>query len=76
MPSKPELLNAIFYQLRAGSVWQLQPHDLPPWRSCVAHSEGGRVLVKLNRVFLPLGIYKFVRRKPAQGLESFGVVVS
>jgi transposase len=31
--SKRELLNAIFYQLRAGSDWPLLPHDLPPWRT-------------------------------------------
>ena len=31
--SKRELLNAIFYQLRAGGAWHLLPHDLPPWRT-------------------------------------------
>jgi transposase len=31
--SKRELLNAIFYQARAGSAWYLLPHDLPPWRT-------------------------------------------
>lgn len=30
---KRELLNAIFYQGRAGSAWPLLPHDLPPWRT-------------------------------------------
>jgi putative transposase len=25
-----EILNAIFYILRAGCVWRLLPHDLPP----------------------------------------------
>ena len=31
--SKRELLNAIFYQLRAGSAWTLLPHGLLPWRT-------------------------------------------
>lgn len=31
--SKRELLNAIFYQLRAGSAWHLLPHELPPGRT-------------------------------------------
>lgn len=31
--SKRELLNAVFYQLRAGSAWHLLPHDLPPWHT-------------------------------------------
>jgi len=26
-----EILNAIFYLLRAGCAWRLLPHDLPPW---------------------------------------------
>ena len=26
-----EIINAIFYHLRAGCVWRLLPHDLPPW---------------------------------------------
>jgi putative transposase len=28
-----EILNAIFYILRAGCVWRLLPHDLPPWKT-------------------------------------------
>jgi len=26
-----EILNAIFYLLRAGCAWRLLPHDFPPW---------------------------------------------
>ncbi len=26
-----ELLNAIFYHLRAGGTWRMLPHDLLPW---------------------------------------------
>ena len=28
-----EILNAIFYVLRAGCAWRLLPHDLPPWQT-------------------------------------------
>ena len=28
-----EILNAIFYILRAGCAWRLIPHDLPPWQT-------------------------------------------
>ena len=35
----------------------------------------GWVLVKVNGVFLLLGTDEFVRGKPAQGLEPFGVVM-
>ena len=39
---KRELLNAIFYQLRAGSAWPLLPHDLPPWRTVYKQFEAWR----------------------------------
>lgn len=28
-----EILNALFYQTRAGGAWRLLPHDFPPWES-------------------------------------------
>jgi len=28
-----EILNAIFYLLRAGCAWRMLPHDLPPWKT-------------------------------------------
>ena len=28
-----EVLNAIFYILRAGCAWRLLPHDFPPWQT-------------------------------------------
>ena len=39
---KRELLNAIFYQARAGCAWQLLPHDLPPWRTVYKQFEAWR----------------------------------
>jgi putative transposase len=32
-----EILNGIFYMLRAGGTWRLLPHDFPPWQT-VYHS--------------------------------------
>jgi putative transposase len=29
-----EILNGIFYCVRAGCAWHLMPHDLPPWLTC------------------------------------------
>ena len=40
--SKRELLNAIFYQGRAGCAWQMLPHDLPPWRTVYKQFEAWR----------------------------------
>ena len=40
--SKRELLDAIFYQLRAGGAWSLLPHDLPPWRTVYKQFEAWR----------------------------------
>ena len=40
--TKRELLNAIFYQLRAGCAWELLPHDLPPWRTVYKQFEAWR----------------------------------
>ncbi|RZK26910.1 MAG: transposase [Hymenobacter sp.] len=42
LPSKRELLNAIFYQLRAGGAWPLLPHDLPLWRTVYKQFEAWR----------------------------------
>ncbi len=28
-----EVINAIFYLLRAGCAWRLLPHDFPPWQT-------------------------------------------
>ena len=40
--SKRELLNAIFYQARAGCAWRLLPHDLPPYRTVYKQFEAWR----------------------------------
>lgn len=35
--SKKEIVNAIFYVLRAGCSWRLLPHDFPPWQTVYSH---------------------------------------
>ena len=40
--AKRALLNALFYQARAGSAWPLLPHDLPPWRTVYQPFEAWR----------------------------------
>ena len=40
--AKRELLNAIFYQVRAGCAWRLLPHDLPPYRTVYKQFEAWR----------------------------------
>ena len=32
-----EILDGIFYVLRAGCAWALLPHDLPPWLTCYGY---------------------------------------
>lgn len=32
-----EVVNAIFYMLRAGCAWRLLPHDLPPWQTVYSY---------------------------------------
>ena len=35
--SNRELLNAMFYHVRAGCSWRCLPHDYPPWESVYAY---------------------------------------
>lgn len=35
--SKKEIVNAVFYILRAGCPWRLLPHDFPPWQTVYSH---------------------------------------
>ena len=40
--AKRDLLNALFYQARAGGAGQLLPPDLPPWRTVYKPFEAWR----------------------------------
>ncbi len=34
-----EVINAIFYLIRAGCSWRMLPHDLPPWQTVYSYFE-------------------------------------
>lgn len=38
-----EILNAVFYVLRAGCAWRLLPHDFPKWKTIYHYWRGWRI---------------------------------
>jgi transposase len=62
--SKRELLNAIFYQARAGCAWHLLPHDLPPWRTVYKQVEAWREDGTWDRLLD--GLRRAVRQRAAE----------
>lgn len=48
--SKREIVNAIFYILRAGCSWRLLPHDFPPWQTVYSHFRNWQNLDLWERV--------------------------
>jgi len=52
--SRREVVNAIFYLLRAGCAWRLLPHDFPHWRTVYGYFhqwQADGTWQKLNQVF-------------------------
>jgi transposase len=43
-----EIVNGIFYVMRAGCPWRLLPNDLPPWGRFTADSPPGATTGPLN----------------------------
>jgi transposase len=43
-----EIVNGIFYVMRAGCAWRLLPSDLPPWETSTAGSPLGATKGALN----------------------------
>jgi transposase len=43
-----EIINGIFYVMRAGCPWRLLPNDLPPWGRFTAGSPSGAMTGGLN----------------------------
>ena len=72
--SKRELLNAIFYQLRAGSAWHLLPHDLPPWRTAYKQFEAWREDGTWNGLLH--GLRQQVRQLSREVEPTAGAIVS
>ena len=65
--SKRELLNAIFYQARAGCAWPLLPHDLPPWRTVYQQFEAWREAGTWERLLA--GLRREVRQAAGRDTE-------
>jgi putative transposase len=48
-----EVLNAIFYITKAGCIWRMMPHDLPPWETVYGYFAQWRdagVFERMNEV--------------------------
>lgn len=41
--ARREIVNAIFYVLRSGCQWPMQPHDFPPWKTVYTYFRNWRV---------------------------------
>lgn len=73
--SKREMLNAIFYLLRAGCAWRLLPNDFPPWKSVYAQFRTW----KQNGIFMKVyhRLRKKLRKSLGRSLEpSAGIIDS
>jgi len=64
--SKWEILNAIFYILRAGCSWRLLPNDFPPWQTVYSHFRDWQILgvwEKMNEILRKLWRVKIGRKE-------------
>ena len=64
--SKREIVNAIFYILRAGCSWRLLPHDFPPWQTVYSHFRDWQNLglwEKMNEILRKLWRVKTGRKE-------------
>ena len=69
---KRELLNAIFYQARAGCAWQMLPHDLPPWRTVYKQFEAWREDGTWDKLLD--GLRRSVRQRTRQAEPTAGAI--
>jgi putative transposase len=68
--SKKEILNAIFYILRAGCPWRLLPHDFPPWQTVYSHFRDWQNLglwEKMNEILRRLWRVKSGKKEDPSG---------
>ena len=65
--AKRELLNAIFYQARAGCAGRLLPHDFPPYRTVYKQFEAWREDGPWDRLLA--GLRGQVRQAAGRNLE-------
>jgi transposase len=47
-----EIINGIFYVMRAGCPWRLVPRDVPPWGRFTAGSPPGATTGALNHALV------------------------
>lgn len=68
--SRKEIVNAIFYILRAGCSWRLLPHDFPPWQTVYSHFRDWQNLglwEKMNEMLRKLWRAKIGRKEDPSG---------
>lgn len=68
-----EILNAVFYVLRAGCAWRLLPHDLPKWKTVYHYWRVWRISnlwEKINEV-----LRRNLRKKVGRNVEPSAAVI-
>jgi transposase len=70
--AKRALLNAIFYQARAGCAGHLLPHELPPWRRVYQQFEAWREDGTWDRLLD--GLRRAVRQPPRAAEPTAGAI--
>lgn len=68
--SKKEIVNAVFYILRAGCSWRLLPHDFPPWQTVYSHFRDWQnlgVWEKINEILRKLWRVKIGKNEDPKG---------
>lgn len=71
--SKKEIVNAIFYILRAGCAWRLLPHDFPPWQTVYSHFRDWQNLGIWEKINTSLR--KLWRKKSARREDPSGAII-
>lgn len=68
-----EILNAIFYLLRAGCAWRLLPHDFPNWKTVYHYWRKWRINGLWERINAALR--QILRRKMGREAEASASVI-
>ncbi len=68
-----EVLNAIFYILRAGCAWRLLPHDFPSWKTVYHYWRGWRISGLWERINEVLR--RILRRKIGRNVDPSAAVI-
>jgi putative transposase len=68
-----EILNAVFYVLRAGCAWRLVPHDFPKWTTVYHYWRGWRINGLWERINETLR--RSLRKKAGRNAEPSASVI-